>query len=148
MGTGGPTAMRIDAVLTLTQWFSPAYPVGAFGYSHGLEAAVGAGEVTDAASLHAWLHDILEHGTGRADALFLAARLLFKLDRFAESSLIFERVTREQPARRAGWYNYGICLEAQRDLPGATTAYQRALELDPTYTRAADALARLSADEG
>ncbi len=73
MGTGGPTAMRIDAVLTLTQWFSPAYPVGAFGYSHGLEAAVGAGEVTDAASLHAWLHDILEHGTGRADALFLAA---------------------------------------------------------------------------
>jgi urease accessory protein len=65
--------MRIDAVLTLTQWFSPAYPVGAFGYSHGLEAAVEAGEVSDAASLQAWLRDILEHGTGRADALFLAA---------------------------------------------------------------------------
>lgn len=82
------------------------------------------------------------------DALFLAARLLFKLDRFAESSLLFERVTREQPARRAGWYNYGICLEAQRDVPGATAAYRRALELDPTYGRAADALARLNAGTG
>ena len=37
------TAMRTDAVLTLTQWLSPAFPVGAFTYSHGLEAAFEAG---------------------------------------------------------------------------------------------------------
>ena len=28
--------MTTDATLTLAQWFSPAYPVGAFAYSHGL----------------------------------------------------------------------------------------------------------------
>ena len=32
--------MHTDAVLTLAQWLSPAYPVGSFAYSHGLEAAV------------------------------------------------------------------------------------------------------------
>ncbi len=66
-------AMRTDALLTLTQWFSPGYPLGAFSYSHGLEYAAHAGDVTDAASLHAWLADVLDHGAGRSDALFLAA---------------------------------------------------------------------------
>jgi len=32
-------------ILTLAQWLSPAYPVGAFAYSHGLEWAVRAGDV-------------------------------------------------------------------------------------------------------
>ncbi|MEE4348227.1 MAG: urease accessory protein UreF, partial [Paracoccaceae bacterium] len=35
-------------LLTLMQWLSPAYPVGGFSYSHGLEWAVAAGDVTDA----------------------------------------------------------------------------------------------------
>ena len=28
--------MTTDHLLTLTQWLSPAYPVGAYAYSHGL----------------------------------------------------------------------------------------------------------------
>ena len=40
------------AVQILTAWFSPAYPVGAFSFSHGLEAAVAAGTVTGRAALH------------------------------------------------------------------------------------------------
>lgn len=60
-------------ILTLTQWLSPAYPVGAFAYSHGLEAAVAAGWVTDGAGLAAWLDDVIRHGAGRNDATFLAA---------------------------------------------------------------------------
>lgn len=60
-------------ILTLTQWLSPAYPVGAFAYSHGLEAAVAAGWVSDGAGLAAWLDDVLRHGAGRNDATFLAA---------------------------------------------------------------------------
>ncbi|MEL7216732.1 MAG: urease accessory protein UreF, partial [Pseudomonadota bacterium] len=40
-------------LLTLTQWLSPAYPVGAFGWSHGLEAAIAEGWVSDAPSLEA-----------------------------------------------------------------------------------------------
>ncbi|WP_317626043.1 urease accessory protein UreF [Rhodalgimonas zhirmunskyi] len=64
---------EIDATLVLMQWLSPAYPVGAFAYSHGLEAAVEAGWVSDARGLEDWLSDVLLHGTGRNDALLIAA---------------------------------------------------------------------------
>ncbi|WP_132543741.1 urease accessory protein UreF [Rhodovulum euryhalinum] len=66
--------MPTDAqVMKLAQWLSPAYPVGAFAYSHGLESAVAMGTVPDAAALREWLGDILFQGAGRADAIFLAA---------------------------------------------------------------------------
>lgn len=60
-------------LVTLMQWLSPAYPVGGFSYSHGLEWTVAAGDVHDAASFQAWLADVLDHGSGRNDALLLAA---------------------------------------------------------------------------
>jgi len=60
-------------VLKLVQWLSPAYPVGAFAYSHGLESATSAGNVGDAAALEDWLADVLCHGAGRSDVIFLAA---------------------------------------------------------------------------
>lgn len=72
MGTDGPMATATD-LLTLAQWFSPAFPVGAFSYSHGLERAIDAGEVTDAKALQGWIGDVLHHGGGRSDAIFLAA---------------------------------------------------------------------------
>ena len=64
--------------LTLTQWLSPAFPVGSFAYSHGLESAVGQGWVKDGPDLECWLEDVLLHGTGRADSLLLAASYLAK----------------------------------------------------------------------
>ena len=58
----------------LLAWLSPSYPIGAFSYSHGLEAAIDAGLVCDRGSLIAWISGVLEHGTGRIDgALFAAA---------------------------------------------------------------------------
>ncbi|WP_319824862.1 urease accessory protein UreF [Thalassovita sp.] len=59
------------ALLTLAQWLSPAYPVGAFSYSHGLEWAVENAQVTDAGSFSNWLGDVLQHGSGRNDAILL-----------------------------------------------------------------------------
>ena len=73
MDTDGPMPTPIEVALTLNQWFSPAYPVGAFAYAHGLEAAVSDGWVRDGATLKDWLSDVLQHGAGRNDALFLAA---------------------------------------------------------------------------
>ena len=65
--------MTTDAgLLTLMQWLSPAYPVGAFAYSHGLETLIARGEIADAASLAAWLEAIILHGSGRNDAILLA----------------------------------------------------------------------------
>lgn len=58
-------------VLTLVQWLSPAYPVGAFAYSHGLEAAVQTGAVRDADDLQDWLGDVLASGSGRNDCILL-----------------------------------------------------------------------------
>jgi urease accessory protein len=52
-------------------WFSPAFPVGGFAYSHGLEAAVEAGLVTGGESLAGWISDILTLGTGRNDAIVI-----------------------------------------------------------------------------
>jgi len=60
-------------VATLTQWLSQGFPVGAYSYSHGLEWAVCTGAVATPDALGAWLGDILRHGAGRADAIFLAA---------------------------------------------------------------------------
>jgi urease accessory protein len=53
-------------------WLSPAYPVGAFSYSGGLEWAVEAGDVMDAATLERWLAVMIRHGSGFCDAVFLA----------------------------------------------------------------------------
>lgn len=61
-----------EALGKLAAWLSPAYPVGAYSYSHGLEWAVEAGDVHDRESLRAWLADCLEHGAGRCDAILLA----------------------------------------------------------------------------
>ena len=65
--------MTIDPVLTLAQWFSPAFPVGAFAYSHGLEQAIADEDVIDPATLQTWIEDVLNFGAGRSDALFIAA---------------------------------------------------------------------------
>lgn len=59
------------ALLRLLAWLSPAFPTGAFAYSHGLEWAVEEGEVRDTETLRDWLDIVLRHGAGRADAILL-----------------------------------------------------------------------------
>lgn len=66
--------MTTDAhVLTLGQWLSPSFPVGAFAYSHGLEAAMQGGWIDGIDTLGSWLEDTLDHGAGRSDAILLGA---------------------------------------------------------------------------
>jgi urease accessory protein len=60
------------AILPLFAWLSPSYPVGCYAYSHTLEWAVETGDVTDEASLVAWLTDLLTLGLGRNDAILLS----------------------------------------------------------------------------
>lgn len=67
--------MSEAGLLALTQWLSPAFPLGSFAYSHGLEAAVAAGEVADAAAVERWAGDVLAHGAGWNDAVLLALAL-------------------------------------------------------------------------
>lgn len=66
-----PTA----AHLALAQWLSPAFPVSAYAYSHGLETEIAAGRVTGGAELGDWIATVMEAGAGRTDALLLCAAL-------------------------------------------------------------------------
>ena len=72
---GGKTqpddALAPPALLRLMAWLSPGFPTGGFAYSHGLEWAVEAGDVTDETCLLAWLSDVLVHGSGRTDTILL-----------------------------------------------------------------------------
>lgn len=58
--------------LTALQWLSPAFPIGSFAYSHGLEWAIDAGHVTDQVSLQRWLEDLLDFGSARNDAILVS----------------------------------------------------------------------------
>lgn len=99
MVRGARIAMPIDSadILTLAQWLSPAYPVGAFSYSHGLETAISDLTVTDPESLFAWVAEVLKHGSGRADALLLAAA--FRCDNAADLAEIDATCRAFAPAR-------------------------------------------------
>jgi len=73
VGAGsGMNADEAAALYRLMTWLSPAFPVGAFSYSSGIEWAVEAGDITDAASLRDWLAAMLSEGSGFCDAVFLA----------------------------------------------------------------------------
>ena len=58
--------------LTLMQYLSPAFPVGSYAYSQGLEQAITDRNVTDPASLNGWITAVLTHGSARMDAILLA----------------------------------------------------------------------------
>lgn len=60
------------ALLRLMAWLSPAFPVGAFAYSGGLEQAVSDGDVRDAETLRAWLDSLLARGNLWNDAVLFA----------------------------------------------------------------------------
>jgi urease accessory protein len=65
-------AVSQSALYRLLTFLSPAFPVGAFTYSHGLEQVIDAGGVSSAEELRIWLKDILTHGAGRSDAILMS----------------------------------------------------------------------------
>jgi urease accessory protein len=69
----GMTAGEAAALYRLMSWLSPAFPVGAFSYSSGIEWAVEAGDIVDAASLRDWLAAMLADGSGFCDGVLLVA---------------------------------------------------------------------------
>ena len=65
------TADELLRLVRLSTWLSPAFPIGGFAYSHGLEWGVEGGDISDEAMLRGWVADVLSHGTGRSDAILL-----------------------------------------------------------------------------
>lgn len=58
---------------SLLTWMSPAYPIGGFAFSHGLEWAVESGAVRGRDDLVAYVGAAVETGGGWCDLVFLAA---------------------------------------------------------------------------
>jgi urease accessory protein len=56
----------------LLTWLSPAFPVGAFAWSAGLETAIAGNLVHDQATTREWIENGLHHGGLRTDAILLA----------------------------------------------------------------------------
>jgi urease accessory protein len=65
--------MNIDhlGLLRLMTWLSPAFPVGAFSYSHGLEYAVYDKSVASREDLAGWIGDLIAVGGLWNDAVLL-----------------------------------------------------------------------------
>jgi urease accessory protein len=70
MGMGMST--EAHAMATLFAWFSPAFPVGAFAFSHGLETAVAEGLIGGEAGLARWIEGIVIAGGAWTDAVLFA----------------------------------------------------------------------------
>jgi urease accessory protein len=60
-----------SALYRLMTWLSPSYPVGAYAFSHGIENAVERGFVHDRDTALEWIRELVLHGNGRADLVFL-----------------------------------------------------------------------------
>ncbi|MGQ3210829.1 MAG: urease accessory protein UreF [Shinella sp.] len=61
-----------EALVRLMTWLSPAFPVGAFAYSGGVEQVVADGDIHDVVTLRDWLASLLAHGTLWNDAVLFA----------------------------------------------------------------------------
>jgi urease accessory protein len=121
--------MRTDALLRLIAWLSPAFPVGAFAYSHGLEAAIDEGQVKTAADLGAWIADLLAHGTPRADAVFFVHA--WRAARDGDDAALVEIADRATAMRGTG----ELALEATQAGASFASAVSRAWpEFAPTAT--------------
>jgi urease accessory protein len=124
--------MSLSRLLT---WFSPAFPIGAFSFSHGLEWAVEAGDVHDRESLREWLAALLKLGSGWTDAVLFAethravgAKSLKRLARVAELAVALQP-SRERrleatmqgdafvKAVETGWPNPGLALMREAASP-------------------------------
>ncbi len=72
MATTTPERDGAATLLRLAAWLSPAFPVGSFAYSHGLERAVGEGRIPGANALREWISALIEFGSGWNDAVLFA----------------------------------------------------------------------------
>ena len=87
--------MSERGLLTLVQWLSPAFPLGSFAWSQGLEWAMSDGGLRDRAGLEAWIGDLIDHGSLAADAVLLAR----SLDAGADHAALADRARALAPTR-------------------------------------------------
>ena len=122
-------------LLTLTQWLSPAFPLGAFAYSHGLETEIAEGRVTTAGEVEDWLRFVIVSGTGKTDATLLcsalAGRDMLETARALAASKERSEESEAQGAAFAQTVQAMGCSQRPGPLPVVLGEAARALDLPP-----------------
>jgi len=148
--TGMPIIMTdtlsTPALLRLAAWMSPAFPIGAFAYSHGIERAVHDGDIAGRADLRNWLADLLTIGSMWNDAVLFAeswrragngetldevAELGEAMAGAAERHLETMRQGSAFLAAARAWDTSGVALPAEAPLPVAAGAVAGAHAIPP-----------------
>lgn len=128
-------------MLIMQTWFSPSFPIGAFSYSHGLEAAIQEELIDDAETLGDWISYLLTHGTGFNDSLLLKGayedvddvnRLCLCLAASKERQQ--ESIEMGYAFSRAVGDAYGVSLPQGLGYPIAVGSAARMMELDLQLT--------------
>ncbi len=124
-------------LLRLMTWLSPAFPVGAFAWSGGLERAVHDGWVKDGAGLQDWAETALAHGALWNDAVLFAAA------HRACASDDPHRACASDDAHRAcaDTEALGAVAELAEALAGSRERHQETLSLGAAFLAAAGAWA-------
>ncbi|WP_372840814.1 urease accessory protein UreF [Phaeovulum sp.] len=94
--------------LRLTQLLSPAFPIGAFAHSQGLEAAIADGIVHDAASLESWISTVLRFGSGHMDAVFISLARQMAMEADALTDLYYAYSASSERAQEAAELGRGF----------------------------------------
>ncbi len=136
----GQEAGAAGSFTKLLTWLSPAFPTGAFAYSHGLEWAVEQGDIAGEAALLAWLRDVIRHGAGQTDAVL--ARHAHRAGTAAALAEVAALARAAAPCleRRAETLGQGDAFAIAAQVWGAPLL--RAIEGPVAYPVAVGALAR------
>ena len=106
-------------LVRLMTWLSPAFPVGAFSYSGGLEQVVADGDVRDAGTLKDWLESLLAYGNLWNDAVLLAEahRAFDDGELLAEAAALAEALSGSAERHRETMLQGGAFLAAAASWP-------------------------------
>ena len=118
------TMAELDS-LRLTQLLSPAFPIGSFAHSQGLEWAIASGAVRDGAGMEAWVAAVIARGSGFADAVFLSIGRQPEADLAALADLYDAYLP--APGRRLEAAELGRGFRAMTDLAAPDLPYVLAL---------------------
>ena len=127
------TTTNIDP--RLLQLASPTLPVGAYSYSGGLEAAIEAGIVKDAASARRWIGDVLDYSVLRMEAPLLLKMIEAPAAEWNETFL----ASRETAELRAETVQMGYSLNRLLPELGVEPCPYEAPSFPAAYAQAARA---------
>ena len=109
----------------LAAMFSPAFPIGAFSYSHGMEMAINAGVIRDFGSSCDWIETCLIGGSGRNDAILMANS--YKAVLTDLKNVKYERVEPNKKVKEINELAFALSAGAERA--------QESRELGANFTR-------------